>query len=173
MKIYIGSDHTGFELKEKIKVYLEELGLGYEVQDFGPFNYVADDDYPDFVKLVAEDVASDRAKGQTGKESFGIIFGGSGQGEAMCANRTPGVRAAVFYAQKEPITDIDITGKKSVDPFEIIKLTREHNNANILSIATRFVTEDEAKFAIELFLNTKFTEEERHIRRIKKLEPNA
>ena len=160
-KVYLGTDHTGFELKEKVKVYLADLG--YEVEDRGSFEYVKNDDYPDFAKLVAEEVAGN-------KESFGIIFGGSGQGEAMCANRTPGVRAAVFYAQKEPITDIDITGAKSTDPFEIVKLVREHNNANILSIATRFVTEDEAKFAIELFLNTKFSGKERHVRRINKLD---
>jgi ribose 5-phosphate isomerase B len=156
MKIYIGTDHAGFELKEKLKVYLEELGLGYEVQDFGAFNYVADDDYPDYIKQVAEAVAGD-------KGSFGIILGGSGQGEAMCANRTVGVRASVFYGQKETA---------SPESFEIVKITREHNDANILSIGARFVTDDEAKFACELFLSTKFSGDERHIRRINKLEPS-
>jgi ribose 5-phosphate isomerase B len=156
MKIYIGTDHAGFELKEKLKVYLEELELGYEVQDFGAFNFVEDDDYPDYVKQVAEAVAKD-------KGSFGIVLGGSGQGEVMCANRTAGVRAAVFYAQKELIS-----GTESSDSFEIVKLAREHNDANILSLGVRFLTEDEAKFAVELFLSTKFSGEERHIRRINK-----
>jgi ribose 5-phosphate isomerase B len=86
----------------------------------------------------------------------------------MCANRTNGVRAAVFYGQKEPISEVDISGAKSSDTFEIIKLERAHNDANILSLGVRFVTEDEAKFAIELFLSTKFSGEERHVRRINK-----
>ncbi len=154
MKIYIGTDHAGFELKEKLKVYLEELGLGYEVQDFGAFNYIAEDDYPDYIKQVAEAVALD-------KGSLGIILGGSGQGEAMCANRKTGIRAAVFYGQKETV---------SSESFEIVKITREHNDANILSIGARFVEEDEAKFACELFLRTKFSGDERHIRRINKIE---
>ena len=153
MKIYIGTDHAGFELKEKIKVYLEELNLGYEVQDFGAMNFVEDDDYPDYIKQVADAVAKDAG-------SFGIIFGGSGQGEAMCANRTSGVRAAVFYGQKELLG--------GSDEFEIVKLAREHNDANILSIGARFVTEDEAKFACELFLSAKFSGDERHVRRINK-----
>jgi len=161
MKIYIGSDHVGYEFKEKLKVYLVELG--YEVEDRGAFNYMADDDYPDFIKQVAESVAEDIG-------SFGVILGGSGQGEAMCANRTKGVRASVFYGPREPVLDIDARGSKSLDTFEIIKLARAHNNANILSIGLRFTTEDEAKFAIELFLNTKFSDEERHIRRINKID---
>lgn len=165
MKIYIGSDHTGFELKEKLKEYLTGLGLGYELEDKGAFEYNANDDYPDFIRPVAEAVAGD-------PESKGIILGGSGQGEAMCANKTKGIRAAVFYGQKEPTGEVDINGKKSSDTFEIVELEREHNNANILSIGVRFVTEDEAKFAAELFLRTKFSGEERHIRRINKLEPS-
>jgi len=163
MKIYIGSDHTGFELKEKIKKYLSELEVGYEVEDKGAFKYNADDDYPDFIKPVAEAVAGD-------VESKGIILGGSGQGEAMCANKIKGIRAALFYGEKEATGVVDITGNKSIDPFEIVQLAREHNNANILSIATRFVEEDEAKFATELFLRTKFSGDERHIRRINKIE---
>ena len=168
MKIYLGTDHAGFNLKEKLKVYLEELGLGYEVQDFGAFNFVEDDDYPDYVKKVAEAVA----EGSETEERRGIILGGSGQGEAICANKITGIRAIVFYGQQEPVSDIDIGGQKSVDSFEIIKLAREHNNANVLSLGSRFITEDEAKFAVELFLKTEFSKEERHIRRIKKLEPS-
>lgn len=164
MKIYIGTDHAGFELKEKLKVYLEELEQGFEVQDFGAFNFVEDDDYPDYIKQVAEAVAKDHAEGRAGAGSFGIVLGGSGQGEAMCANRTAGVRAAVFYAQKELIS-----GTESSDSFEIVKLAREHNDANVLSLGVRFLTEDEAKFAVELFLNTKFSGDERHVRRINKI----
>lgn len=165
MKIFIGSDHAGYELKEKLVEYLAGLGLDHEIVDKGPFNYNANDDYPDFIKLVAEEVGQDET-------SFGIILGGSGQGEAICANRVRGVRAIVFYGPKEPVGAIDVKGEKSIDIFEIIKLAREHNNANILSIGARFTTLDEAKFAVELFINTKFTDEERHIRRIKKIDIN-
>lgn len=161
MKIYIGSDHVGYEFKKHLEEYL--VDLSYEVEDRGAFNYVADDDYPDFIKQVAESVASD-------KGSFGIILGGSGQGEAICANKTAGIRAAVFYGPQEPIVEIDVNGNKSSDPFEIVKLARVHNDANILSIGLRFTSEDEAKFAIELFLSTKFLGEERHVRRINKIE---
>lgn len=161
MKVYIGTDHAGFALKEELKRYLPELGLGYEVTDLGSFTLNPEDDYPDFVTKVAEAVAGDEG-------SMGIILGGSGQGEAMCANRIKGVRATVFYGQKEAISPVDIKGQESDDTFEVVKLEREHNNANIISIGTRFVTEDEAKFAIELFLNTKFSGDERHVRRINK-----
>jgi len=162
MKIFIGADHAGYELKEILKTYLSGLGMGYEVEDKGASSFNADDDYPDFIKLVAEAVGSN-------KESFGIILGGSGQGEAMYANRVAGVRAAVFYGASPAAGAVDIKGKASNDPFEIVKLSRAHNDANILSIGARFVSPDEAKFAVELFLNTKFSGEERHQRRINKL----
>lgn len=145
MKIYIGSDHAGYELKEKIKIFLKESN--YDVIDRGAFELNNEDDYPDFIVPVALDVASD-------DESFGIIFGGSGEGEAMSANKVEGVRATEYYGG---------------DP-EIIKVSREHNNANILSLGARFVTEKEAKEAIKLFIDTKFSGEERHIRRINKLD---
>ncbi len=161
MKIYIGADHAGYEIKEKLKVYLSELGLGYEVIDKGAFEYDKDDDYPDFISEVAKSVASDA-------QSFGIIIGGSGQGEAMCANRISGARASVFYGQVLPKVSVDINGEQSNDSFEIIKLARVHNDANILSIGVRFATEDEIKFATELFLKTPFSGEERHKRRLEK-----
>lgn len=161
MKIFIGGDHAGYELKEKLTEYLVGLGLDYEVTDLGAYNFVPDDDYPDYVKKVAEEVSKDQ-------NAFGIVLGGSGQGEAMCANRTPGVRAVVFYGEELAEGGVDKTGRKSVDSFEIIKLEREHNNANVLSLGARFITADEAKFACELFLNTKFGGEERHIRRLSK-----
>ena len=166
MKIFIGADHAGYELKEKIKIYLKELELGYEIVDKGAFKYDEGDDYPDFVTPVANAVA----EGPKSEERRGIVLGGSGQGEAMHANRVAGVRAAVFYGEVLPQDVIDITGRKSVDPYEIVKLSREHNGANVLSVGARFVSENEAKFAIELFLSTKFSSEERHVRRIKKLE---
>jgi ribose 5-phosphate isomerase B len=163
MKVYIGSDHSGYELKEKLKEYLSNLGLGYELVDKGAFTLDKEDDYPDFIRPVAEAVSKDL-------ESFGIILGGSGQGEAMCANRVKGVRAALFYGEAVAKEAIDIKGGKSTDPYEIIKLARVHNNANILSLSARFLSEDEAKFAVELFLATKFQGEERHLRRIGKLD---
>ena len=162
MKVFIGTDHTGYELKEKLKIYLNELGLGYEVVDKGAFTYDKNDDYPDFIRPVAEAVAGD-------KDSAGIIFGGSGQGEAMCANKVPGVRSAVFYGGAVPKSAINIQGQTSADPFEIIKLTRIHNHANVLSLGVRFLSEDEAKFAIELFLSTPWGDGENHIRRVNKL----
>jgi len=161
MKIYIGADHTGYELKEKLKTYFSELD--HQIEDKGAFKYDENDDYPDFVKPVAEAVVKD-------KDSFGILLGGSGQGEAMCANRTIGVRATVFYGEATAKNAIDVKGTQSQDSFEIIKLARVHNNANVLSLSTRFLSEDEIKFAIELFISTKFKNEERHLRRINKLD---
>lgn len=161
MNIYIGADHAGYKLKETLKRYLIDLGLGYHPVDKGAFEYNPEDDYPDFISEVARSVANDRG-------SLGIVIGGSGQGEAMCANRTNGARAALFYGQMLPKGEVDIKGEKSNDSFEIIKLARIHNNANILSIGVRFVTEDEAKFATELFLKTEFKQEERHLRRLAK-----
>lgn len=160
MKIYIGTDHAGYELKEKLKSYLIELG--HEVEDMGAFEYEADDDYPDFIKPVARAVVSNI-------DSMGIVLGGSGQGEAICANRVDGARAIVFYGGITPKQEIDIDGNKSSDPYEIIKLTRHHNNANILSLGARFLTEEEAKNAIKIFIETPFSNEERNIRRIENI----
>lgn len=145
MKIYIGTDHAGFELKESLAVFLR--ALGYEVFDMGAHSFEALDDYPDFICPVAEAVAGD-------SDSRGIILGGSGQGEAMCANRIKGARAAVYYG----------------GPFDIAILSREHNDANILSIGARFVEDDEAKEVIRIWLKTPFSGDERHARRIAKLD---
>lgn len=142
--IYIGSDHAGYELKEKIKIFLKDLD--YEVIDKGAFHFDNEDDYPDYIIPVAKAVASD-------KDSFGIILGGSGQGEAIVANKIDGIRAIEYYENN----------------IEIIKLGREHNDANILSIGARFVNEEEAKVAVKLFLDTKFSGEERHERRLNKI----
>lgn len=145
MKIYLGADHAGFELKEKLMPFLKKLG--YEVEDKGAFKYDKNDDYPDFIKPVAEAVAKD-------SNAKGIIMGKSGQGEAMCANRTKGARAAVFYG----------------GPGEIIRLSREHNDANILALAGGFVGEQIAKESVKAWLEIPFVGEERHVRRLKKLD---
>ena len=157
MKIYIGTDHAGFEFKNKLVEYLK--GLGHEVVDKGPFEYDANDDYPDFITPVAVAVAHDM---EVGLPNMGIILGGSGQGEAMCANRVKGARAGVYYGGAG--TQTDISGNK----INMIQSLREHNNANILSIGARFINEDEVKSAIKLFIETPFSNDERHIRRINK-----
>ena len=144
MKIHLATDHAGLELKEKVKLYLSDLD--YEVIDHGAYEYDALDDYPDFIFPCANAVSNN-------PESKGIILGGSGQGEAMAANRVKGVRAAVFYN----------------GPDEIIKLSRQHNNANILSLGARFMSEEEMYKIIEVWLTTEF-ESGRHQRRIEKLD---
>ena len=144
MKIHLATDHAGLELKEKVKLYLSDLN--YEVIDHGAYEYDALDDYPDFIFPCANAVSND-------PDSKGIILGGSGQGEAMAANRVKGVRAAVFYN----------------GPYEIIKLSRQHNNANILSLGARFMSTDEMYKIIEVWLSTDF-ESGRHQRRIEKLD---
>ena len=145
MKIFIGADHRGFELKRKLIPFLKELG--HEVEDKGAFEYNKDDDYPDFVKLVAEAVATDL-------ESRGIVIGKSGQGEAMCANRFKGVRAALWYG----------------GGHEPLHLSREHNDANVLSIGAGIVPEHEVLNGVEVWINTKFPGDDRHLRRIAKLD---
>jgi ribose 5-phosphate isomerase B len=144
MKIHIATDHAGLDLKNIIRDYL--ISKGHEVTDHGAHEYDALDDYPDYIFPCAKAVASDL-------ESRGIILGGSGQGEAMAANRVKGVRAAVFYN----------------GPTEIVKLSREHNNANILSLGARFMTEEEIYGVIEMWLDEPFGGG-RHQRRIDKLD---
>lgn len=157
MKVYLGTDHAGFELKEKVKIFLQQKG--YEVVDFGAYRNDKDDDYPEFVGKAAEQVAKDIG-------SRGIVFGGSGQGEAMVANKYKNVRCALFYALNHSKCVIDINGKTSIDPFEMLRLTREHNDANMLSMGARLLKEDEALKAIQIFLETPFSGEERHKRRV-------
>ncbi len=145
MKIYIGTDHAGFELKQKLIPFIQSLG--HEIVDCGAHEYNKGDDYPDFIAPVAKEVSAD-------ENARGIILGGSGQGEAMAANKFPHVRAAVYYG----------------GTLDIARLSREHNDANILSLGARFLTEDEAKAAVELWLSTPFSREERHVQRIEKIE---
>ncbi len=145
MKIYLATDHAGFELKEKLKVYLAELG--HEVEDKGAFELNPTDDYPDFIKQAAIAVNQDPL-------SLGIVLGGSGEGEQISANKIEGIRAAGYYGGN----------------LEIVKLAREHNDANILSLGARFLSEAEAKQAVKLFIETAFSNDERHIQRINKIE---
>ncbi len=158
--IYIASDHTGFELKKALIEHLKSKGL--EVEDCGAFELDPSDDYPDFIAKTARGVAND-----TG--SLGIVIGGSGQGEAICANKVRGIRAVLFYAPATVVGAADITGRKSNDPFEMLRLTREHNDANVLSLAARFLTIEQAKEAVDAWLSAKYNAEERHARRIEKI----
>ena len=144
MKIVLASDHAGFELKNHVKDYL--CKERFQVEDFGAYDYDALDDYPDFILPAARVVGNS-------KNTIGIIFGGSGQGEAMAANRIKGVRAVVFYD----------------GPKKIIKLSRKHNDANVLSLGARFISRDKALDIIDLWLRTPF-EGERHLTRINKLD---
>ncbi|MEK7081603.1 MAG: RpiB/LacA/LacB family sugar-phosphate isomerase [Patescibacteria group bacterium] len=161
MKILIASDHAGFELKNTIFRLLKEKK--FEVVDFGPDKLEPEDDYPDFVAPVAEEISADK----TGK-TFGIVIGGSGQGEAMVANRFPRVRAAIFYGDKR----LNLGSEKRFN-LDILSLSRQHNNANVLAIGARFVTEEETKKAVLLWLETPFSDETRHLRRIEKIDKLA
>lgn len=153
--IYLASDHRGFELKANIKSWLDEEGREYV--DCGALAYNAADDYPDFVAIAAEKVSQDPAGHR------GIVLGGTGQGEAMVANRRKGVRAIVYYG----------------GPVEIVRLGRLHNAANVLSLGAAPgntiaegapMSDEDAKAAVMMFLNTEFIPEERHVRRIAKLD---
>ena len=143
-RIVLATDHAGFKLKEAVKKSLLELGL--EVKDFGALEYESTDDYPDFINPAAKFISEN-------DNTMGIIFGGSGQGEAMAANRFKGVRAAVFYD----------------GPDEIINLSRLHNNANVLSFGSRFIDADRAIELIKKWLSIEF-EGGRHQKRIEKLD---
>ena len=145
MKIYIGSDHAGFELKKYIESFLKEND--YEVFDCGPDKYDPQDDYPDYISIVARYVSKDL-------ESRGIVIGYSGQGEAIVSNRFSSVRCAVYYGGQE----------------EILTLSRKHNDANVLSLSSHFLSYEQANQAILLWLKTEFSGDERHVRRIKKIE---
>ena len=144
VNIYIGADHAGFKLKEELKEFLRDLG--YDVEDTGAYKFDENDDYPDFIIPVA------RAVAKNPEHNNGIVIGGSGQGEAMAANRIKGVRAALIY-----------------DKYSA-KMSREHNNANIISLGARVLSVRKAKKLVKLWLDTPFSNGERHIRRIKKID---
>lgn len=140
--IYLACDHRGWALKEKIKLWL--LEWNFEFEDCGAFQLDPDDDYTEFVSRAAAKVASDP------KNSKAIVLGHSGQGEAIVANKYKGVRAAVYYG----------------GPEELLRLSREHNDANVLSLGASFVDQARIKEQIKMWLDTKFSGEERHARRI-------
>ena len=142
MRVYLGSDHAGYELKQRLVEHLRQLG--HDPVDCGPASYDADDDYPPYVLLAATRVAQDPG-------SLGIVLGGSGNGEAIAANKVRGVRCALAFSD------------------DTARLGREHNDANVLSLGARMYDEATALRFAELFLATAFTGEERHVRRIGQL----
>lgn len=146
MKLFFASDHAGFDLKNNLMEFA--AALGHEIEDCGAFAFDEGDDYPDFVQAAMANLAA------ATEEARAVILGGSGQGEAICANRFPGVRAAVFYGGSS----------------EIVMLSREHNDANVLSLGARFLTEAEAEEALRLWLQTPFGGEARHERRLAKID---
>ncbi|WP_037576371.1 ribose-5-phosphate isomerase [Phaeacidiphilus oryzae] len=139
MRVYLGSDHAGYELKQHLVKWL--AGNGHEPVDCGPHVYDAEDDYPPYVLRAAERTAAD-------PESLGVVIGGSGNGEAIAANKVKGVRAALAWSE------------------ETATLGREHNNANVVSVGARMHSLAEATRFVEVFLATPFSAAERHQRRI-------
>jgi ribose 5-phosphate isomerase B len=139
VRVYLGSDHAGFELKSQLVEHVR--ALGHEPVDCGPHAYDAEDDYPPYVLLAATSTADD-------PDSAGIVLGGSGNGEAIAANKVRGIRCAVAFSD------------------ETARLAREHNDANVLSLGARMYEADSARRFVEIFLSTAFTGESRHVRRI-------
>jgi len=146
MRVHLGCDHAGLDLKDHLTRWLTEHG--YEPVDHGPFQYDALDDYPVFCLRAAEGVARDR---EQGLDSLGVVIGGSGNGEQMAANKVRGVRAALVWSE------------------DTARLAREHNDANVISVGGRMHDLAEMTRFIELFLATPFSGDERHVRRIAQL----
>lgn len=144
-RIFLAADHAGFDTKEFLERKLQEAG--YEPIDCGAFQYEPEDDYPDIIMRAAKAL-------QKEPHARAVVLGGSGEGEAIEANRHKGVRATVYYG----------------GPLDIITLSREHNNANMLSLGARFLTKEEAWSAVQLWLETQFSDAQRHARRNKKLD---
>lgn len=153
MKIFIGTDHAGYGLKEKLVSSLE--AQGHEVVDKGAHEYDEHDDYPDFVIPVAEEVSRDPDNVR------GIVIGATGQGEAIAANKFPHVRAVVYYGEGKCVVD---------DEADIIVRSREHNNSNVLSLGARYLTEEAMMSAVDLWLKTPYSSSERHVRRLAKID---
>jgi ribose 5-phosphate isomerase B len=143
MRVHLGSDHAGLELKEHLLNWLADQG--HEAVDHGPFVYDALDDYPVFCMRAAEGVVADR---EDGVEALGVVIGGSGNGEQMAANKVKGVRAALVWSEETAV------------------LAREHNDANVISVGGRMHTVDDMTRFVEVFLDTAYSGEERHDRRI-------
>jgi ribose 5-phosphate isomerase B len=143
MRVHIGSDHAGLELKDHLLVWLSDQG--HEAVDHGPFLFDALDDYPVFCLRAAEGVVADR---HDGLDSLGVVVGGSGNGEQIAANKVPGVRAALVWSEETAV------------------LAREHNDANVVSVGGRMHTLEEMTRFVEVFLATPYSGAERHDRRI-------
>jgi len=146
MRIHIATDHAGLEFSEDLQNHL--TAAGHDVVDHGPTSYEPLDDYPSFCINAALAVVKDQA---AGVEALAVVFGGSGNGEQIAANKVTGARAALVW---------------NVSTAE---LARQHNDANVISIGARQHTVDEAKLFIDTFINTPFSGEERHARRIAQL----
>lgn len=161
VKVYFASDHAGFDVKNALVAYVRDE-LGFEVEDCGAHTNDPQDDYPDIIAIAARKLSRDAA---AGKDSRAIVAGGSGQGEAIMANRFKGVRCALYYG--DPGSEqIDASGKR----LDILASTREHNNANALSLGLRFLTLDQAKAAVARWLAAPFPGEARHARRIAQID---
>jgi ribose 5-phosphate isomerase B len=160
MKVYFAADHAAFELKNKLMVFVrDEMKL--DVEDCGAVIYNPDDDYPAIIAQAAKKLSEDAAQGF---DSRAIVAGGSGEGEAMVANRFKGVRCALYYGDMGK--QVDAKGKS----LDIIQSVREHNNANALSLGARFLQEDKAKEVVRRFLELPFMREDRHMRRIHQID---
>lgn len=153
MKIFVGTDHAGFVLKDKLIFSLK--AQGHEVVDKGAFEYDEGDDYPDFVIPVSQEVSKDP------ENTRGVILGATGQAEAMVANKFPQIRAVVYYGKSESVVD---------DEADVIVRSREHNNTNILILGARFLTEETMMNAVTIWLNTPFSGGEKHVRRLAKID---
>ena len=146
MKIHIGTDHAGLDFKNIITQHLTQQG--HQVTDHGAYEFNPEDDYPAFCIATAEAVMADEADGN---QSLGVVFGGSGNGEQIAANKVTGIRAALVWNE------------------DTAKLARQHNNANVISIGARQHTQEEALHLIDLFINEPFSGDERHVRRISQI----
>ena len=146
MRVHLGSDHAGLELKDHLMTWL--VDHGYEVVDHGPFVHDPLDDYPAFCLRAGEAVAAERAEGL---DSLGVVIGGSGNGEQIAANKVQGIRCALAWSEETAV------------------LAREHNDANVVSVGGRMHSLDEMTRFVEVFLTTSFPGEERHARRIAQL----
>ncbi|PRI11966.1 ribose-5-phosphate isomerase [Leucobacter massiliensis] len=146
MRIHLATDHAGLEFSHRLQQHLSEQG--HEVVDHGPAEYDALDDYPSFCINAAIGVARDE---RDGVEALGVVFGGSGNGEQMSANKVQGIRAALVWNESTAT------------------LAREHNNANVISIGARQHPVEDAIRFIDLFIATPFPGDERHVRRISQL----
>lgn len=160
MKVYIGADHAGFEMKAAIIDALRAKGIA--VEDCGAHLYDPEDDYPEIVKETMRKFLVD-VREQA--DSRAIVIGASGQGEAIVANRFKGVRCALYYGAPRG-AQTDASGHE----LSMIESTRAHNDANVLSLAARFMTPEEAVRAVEHWLSVPYSAEDRHTRRIWKID---